>query len=119
MGVEEFAKSAVASMKKLTDQYPKVHTTWHLPHAVHPSKSKKPYDIVNSWAAQRAFRRELLHEFSALHALEAETTVHLFDPFEMTAARVESTADGNHYSNEINVMKLKMWLTSVCGTKFS
>jgi len=111
MGAEEFARSAVSSMQKLTGQYPGVDMTWHLPHAIQPSKSKQPYDIVNSWAAQRSFRRELLGEFSALGE---ENRVYLLDPFEMTAARLEATVDGNHYNNAINFMKLEMWLNRVC-----
>ena len=63
MGCEEYAKSAVSSTEKLASKYPGVDVTWHLPHAVHPSKSKKPFDIVNSWAAQRAFRTNLLLNF--------------------------------------------------------
>jgi hypothetical protein len=110
MGCEEYAKSAVSSTEKLASKYPGVDVTWHLPHAVHPSKSKKPFDIVNSWAAQRAFRTNLIIEFSKLK----NGTVHLLDPFEMTKTRVESTHDGNHYSNDINYMKLDMWLTTIC-----
>ena len=109
MGVEEFARTAAMSTSKLADQYPDVDVTWHLPHAVHPSKSKKPYDVVNSWTTQREFRENLKREF-----VKSAPKVSLLDPFEMTKMRVELTVDGNHYSNEINFMKLDMWLTSVC-----
>ena len=104
-------------MKQLSEQYVNVDMTWHLPHAVHPSKSKKPYDIVNSWAAQRAFRKALLYEFNQLKTEGDDNNegIHLLDTFEMTQTRVDSTHDGNHYNNAINFMKLDMWLTSICN----
>ena len=110
MGVKEYSHSATTSTEKLRQMH-KAQVTWHLPHAVHPEKTQEPFDMINSWGIQREIRKQLLLDF-ALHA----PNVDLFDPLAMTQCRSDATEDGNHYTPESNVnrMKLDMWLTSIC-----